>query len=443
MDSGDYGRNGTTAVSLGPLGLFNSFPPERGTEKAAMNGSLSLFADEGRDSQADTPLFGVNDFGTQFGLLPREKIELMLRRKMIYAESIVEEEQLQPASLDLRLGSRAYRVRASFLPGRGHKVTERLRSLQSDDEAISLEGNGAVLERGCVYVIPLLEYLNLSKDIFAVANPKSSTGRLDIFTRLSIDSSELFDRVPLGYKGRLYAEVSPRSFSVRVRKGSKLNQIRFRRLNSQQLKHAEFGVYERELRIPEKDLRERHKTMALVDTDLELRRNGLVLRVGLSAEALDGVIGYRAQKHADILDVDKVGAYRATDYWEPIRARPDKRLILDPDEFYILASRERLQIPPDLAAEMVPIDPSMGEFRVHYAGFFDPGFGLGPNNRPSARAVLEVRSYEVPFFLEDGQVVGRLVFEPMAGRPQQLYGASGVSNYQGQGLKLSKHFCWD
>ncbi|HUI21044.1 MAG TPA: 2'-deoxycytidine 5'-triphosphate deaminase [Methylocella sp.] len=396
-------------------------------------GSPLFFADAGRDSRSDTPLFGLNDFGTQFGLLPREKIELMARRKMIQAETTIEDEQFQPASLDLRLGARAYRVRASFLPGRDHTVEERLRALQSDDDAVSLEGHGAVLERGCVYVVPLLEYLHLPKDIAGIANPKSSTGRLDVFTRLSTDNCDVFDRVARGYTGRLYAEVSPRTFSVRVRKGSKLNQIRFRRLNSQQLERTEFP-------IDEKELRERDKILPLVDGDFEWRRNGLVLRVGLSAEALDGVVGYRAQKHADIIDIDKIAAYPAYDYWEPVRARPDKRLILDPDEFYILASREKLQIPPDLAAEMVPIDPAMGEFRVHYAGFFDPGFGVGPNNRPSARAVLEVRSYEVPFFLEDGQVIGRLVYEKMAEAPHLLYGASAVSNYQGQGLKLSKHF---
>jgi dCTP deaminase len=391
---------------------------------------LSLFAKPGH---ANAPLLGANEFGTQFGLLPREKIELMARRKMIQAESKIEDGQFQPASLDLRLGSRAYRVRASFLPGQDHGVDERLRVLQSDDEAISLDGNGAVLERRCVYVIPLLEYLNLPRDISAVANPKSSTGRLDIFTRLITDKSDVFDRVARGYEGRLYAEVSPRSFSVRVRKGSKLNQIRFRRLNSQQLERTDFG-------IEAKDLRERHKRMPLVDPDLELRSNGLVLRVGLSAEPVEGVIGYRAQKHADILDVDRVSAYHVADYWDLVRARPDKRLILDPDEFYILASRERLQIPPDLAAEMVPIDASMGAFRVHYAGFFDPGFGASPDNRPGARVVLEVRSYEVPFFLEDEQMIGCLVYEKMAEPPQLLYGASTVSHYQGQGLKLSKHF---
>lgn len=395
-------------------------------------GPLSLFADAGRDNSMDAPLFGVNDFGTQFGLLPREKIALMIRRKMIWAEkSEIEEEQLQPASLDLRLGDRAFRVRASFLPGPSHSVAGRLRALESADEAISLTGNGAVLERGCVYVIPLQEYLRLPKDISAVANPKSSTGRLDIFTRLTTDSSDVFDRVARGYTGRLYAEVSPRSFSVRVRKGSKLNQLRFRRLNSQQLERTDFSV-------DEKGLRERHQKAPLADGDLELRSNGLVLRAGLSAEPREGIIGYRAQKHADILDIDKAGFYRTADFWEPIRARPDKRLILDPGEFYILASRERLQIPADLAAEMVPIDPAMGEFRVHYAGFFDPGFGAGPGGLPSARAVLEVRSYEVPFFLEDGQIIGRLVFEKMAEPPQILYGPA--SHYQGQGLKLSKHF---
>ncbi|HET6378146.1 MAG TPA: 2'-deoxycytidine 5'-triphosphate deaminase [Methylocella sp.] len=387
-------------------------------------------ADPGNGAHAN-PLFGVQDFGSQFGLLPREKIELMARRKFIRAEEDFDTDQFQPASLDLRLGSCAYRVRASFLPGRGRRVEDRLHALGRQEEAISLEGKGAVLERGCVYVIPLLEYLTLPKDIFGIANPKSSTGRLDIFTRLTTDSSDVFDRVARGYKGRLYAEVSPRSFSVRVRKGSKLNQLRFRRLNSQQLERTDFSV-------DEKGLRERHQKTPLVDGDLDLRSNGLVLRAGLSAEPREGIIGYRAKKHADILDVDKAGFYKTSEYWEPVRARPDKRLILDPGEFYILASRERLQIPSDLAAEMVPIDPAMGEFRVHYAGFFDPGFGAGPGSLPSARAVLEVRSYEVPFFLEDGQIVGRLIFEKMAGRPQILYGPA--SHYQGQGLKLSKHF---
>lgn len=430
VDKTGYSRRTTRRASNFIL-KSSAVPLLHGPFATAMAASISFLAKPGIGSPADTAALTATDFGTQFGLLPREKIELMVRRKMIQALEEIEESQYQPASLDLRLGSRAYRVRASFLPGQHRRVEDLLRALESDGEPISLEGNGAVLERGSVHVIPLIEHINLPKDIFGIANPKSSSGRIDIFTRLTTDNGEVFDRVPRGYQGRLYAEISPRSFSVRVRKGSKLNQIRFRRLNSQQLERAEFG-------LDEKEIRERHKGMALIDHDLEWRRGGLVLRAGLSGGP-GGVIGYRAQKHTGVLDVDKVG-YRAADYWEPICARPDKRLILDPDEFYILASRERLQIPPDLAAEMVPIDPAMGEFRVHYAGFFDPGFGAGANGRPSARAVLEVRSYEVPFFLEDGQVIGRLVFEKMAEPPRILYGAASASNYQGQDLKLSKHF---
>ncbi|MGA9136828.1 MAG: 2'-deoxycytidine 5'-triphosphate deaminase [Methylovirgula sp.] len=370
-------------------------------------------------------------FGNAFGLLGRDKIELMLRRNLLRVLSDLEPSQLQPASLDLRLGPRAYRVRASFLPGKTRTVEEQLKALKPDE--INLKGRGAVLERGCVYVIPLLETLALPISISAAANPKSSSGRLDIFTRLITDRSEIFDITEPGYCGQLYAEVSPRSFSVRVREGSKLNQIRFRRLNSQQLQRTDFAVDDR-------DLRKRHQNMPLVVGELNLR-GGLVLRVALSDETLENkVVGYRAQKHTDIIDVDSVAAYDAADFWEPIYARPDKRLILDPDEFYILASQEKLHIPPDLAAEMVPIDPAMGEFRVHYAGFFDPGFGFTESGRPGSRAVLEVRSHEVPFILEDGQVIGRLVFEKMAEAPDVLYGAAGTSNYQGQGLKLSKHF---
>ncbi len=374
----------------------------------------------------------ARDFGTQFGLLPREKIEVMQQRKMVWGQAEIEASQLQPASLDLRLGARAFRVRASFLPGKERSVADQLAALRSDE--ISLEGGGAVLERGCVYVIPLLEHLNLTESFSATANPKSSTGRLDIFTRLITDRSEVFDTVERGYEGPLYAEVSPRSFSVRVHKGSRLNQIRFRRWHPQQFfSRTEFGV-------DDKELRERHGKASLVDGELNLR-GGIVVRIALSADSLESkIIGFRAQKHTDIIDVDRVGAYEVGEFWDPLPARPDKRLILDPGEFYILASQEKLHIPPDLAAEMVPIDPAMGEFRVHYAGFFDPGFGFAPDGRPGSRAVLEVRSHEVPFILEDGQVIGRLVYEKMAAAPQLLYGQAGLSNYQGQGLKLSKHF---
>jgi dCTP deaminase len=275
-------------------------------------------------------------------------------------------------------------------------------------------------------VIPLQERLRLPADVAGVANPKSSTGRLDIFTRLITDDSEIFDHVAAGYRGRLYAEVSPRSFSVRVREGSRLDQIRFRRHEPRT-----------ELQLSDAMLAAEHARAPLVDGDLTLR-DGLILRVAL--DGFGGVVGYRAQKHTDVIDVDLVDRYAVEDYWERLPVRSNRKLILDPDEFYILASREKIRIPAHLSAEMMAIDPAMGEFRVHYAGFFDPGFGYASDGRPGSRAVLEVRSHDVPFILDDGQVIGRLVYEPMAAEPELLYGEAGASNYQGQDLKLSKHF---
>jgi dCTP deaminase len=342
-----------------------------------------------------------------------------------------EEAQFQPASLDLRLGSKAFRVRASFLPGPHKTVQQQLEELQP--ELVSLEGDGAVLEKRGVYVVELQENLQLPKTIAAVANSKSSTGRLDIFTRLISDRSEVFDHVPGGYDGPIYAEISPRSFRVRVRRGSRLNQIRFRRRHAKHEKHEYRPLLDHELR-------KLHAKTKLVDGTLNVR-HGLVLRVELGGIGPDHLVGYRALRHTDVIDVDRVGLYRVEDFWELVRARTDRRLILDPDEFYILASKEKLHIPPAYAAEMVPIAPEMGEFRVHYAGFFDPGFGFTePQGYPGSRGVLEVRSHEVPFILEDGQMVGRLAFERMAEAPDSLYGQIGTSNYQGQELKLSKHF---
>jgi dCTP deaminase len=368
-------------------------------------------------------------FNAPYGLFARQKIKAMAARKLIQADRQLEETQFQPASLDLRLGREAFRVRASFLPGRGHGVRERLKSLNA--EPVSLADDGAVLEKGIVYVARLAETLHLLPSLSGAANPKSSTGRLDIFTRLIVDGGDVFDAAPLGYHGELWLEVSPRSFSVRAREGSRLNQIRFRSRNSQQFSLFDFAIRDDEIRA-------RHAAQPLVDGALMLRE-GLVVSVALSG-APGEIVGYRAIKNGDVIDVDKPQGYAAADFWEPIRARPDGRLILDPDEFYILASREKLQIPSDLAAEMAPIDPAIGEFRVHYAGFFDPGFGQGADGAPCARAVLEVRSRDVPFLIEDGQPVGRLIYEKLAGAADELYGAGEISHYQGQGLKLAKHF---
>ncbi len=357
------------------------------------------------------------------GLLARQRILALVHTGAVAASAPIEPTQLQPASLDLRLSGEAYRVRASFLPGQGAGVFERLKSL--NPERVSLEGEGAVLEKGIVYIAPLVERLALPAGVSGAANPKSSTGRLDIFTRLIVDGSDAFDAVPESYAGPLWAEISPRSFSVRVREGTRLNQLRFRDGGAPLVLDAEA-------------LRARHAAMALVDRPLALR-DGLIVHVGLAGGPSE-VVGYRAIKNSDVIDVDRVAGYEAADFWEPILARADRRLVLDPDEFYILASREQMQIPADLAAEMAPIDPAIGEFRVHYAGFFDPGFGQGADGRPAARAVLEVRSRDVPFLLEDGQPVGRLVFEDLADAADELYGAGKTSNYQHQGLKLSKHF---
>jgi dCTP deaminase len=368
-------------------------------------------------------------FSAPTGLFSRQKIKAMAGRKLIEAQSPIEATQFQPASLDLRLGKEAFRVRASFLPGRGATVRERLKSLEP--ERVSLAGDGAVLEKGIVYVAPLLESLKLRPSISGAANPKSSTGRLDIFTRLIVDGSEAFDEVPLNYRGELWLEISPRSFSVRVREGSRLCQVRFRSRNPRQNSLFDFA-------LADKDIRKRHDVSPLVDGELKLRE-GLIVHVGLGG-APGEIVGFRAIKNGNVIDVDKPGGYAAEDFWEPIRARADGRLILDPEEFYILASREKMQIPSNLAAEMAPIDPAIGEFRVHYAGFFDPGFGQGADGAPNAKAVLEVRSRDVPFLLENGQAVGRLIYEKLAGAADELYGAGATSNYQGQGLKLSKHF---
>jgi dCTP deaminase len=373
-------------------------------------------------TSAGRPLTPLQD-PRPVGLLARQRIDALAERGVIAAAAPIEPGQLQPASLDLRLGAEAFRVRASFLPGRGATVAERLNSL--NPERVSLAGEGAVLEKGIVYIAPLMERLALPAEVSGAANPKSSTGRLDIFTRLIADGSDAFDHVPTGYAGPLFAEISPRSFSVRVRAGSRLNQLRFRNGGPA-------------LILDPEALRARHEASPLVDRPLNLR-DGLIVHVGLAGEKGE-VVGYRAIKNSDVIDVDRVGGYAAQDFWEPIFARADRRLVLDPDEFYILASRERMQIPADLAAEMAPIDPAIGEFRVHYAGFFDPGFGQGADGLPAARAVLEVRSRDVPFLLEDGQPVGRLVFERLADAADELYGAGATSNYQHQGLKLSKHF---
>jgi dCTP deaminase len=370
---------------------------------------------------------------SQKGILPDRMIGALAERGGIRSARPFAPDQIQPASLDLRLGSIAYRVRASFLPGPGATVAKRITELKLHEFSLA---DGAVLETGCVYIVPLLEQLALPPDIAAATNPKSSTGRLDVFTRVIADQTRGFDRVEPGYRGPLYAEISPKTFPVLVREGSRLSQLRFRHGD------AVLGA---------EALRALHLNERLVDRTEAVMGDGVAVSIDLSGAGAhsasasgvalgNGIVGYRAKRHTAVIDVERRGVYEAADFWEPIAARADRSLILDPDEFYILASTEAVQVPPDYAAEMVPFDPLVGEFRVHYAGFFDPGFGYAGAGGLGSRAVLEVRSREVPFILEHGQIVGRLVYEKMLARPDQLYGAGIGSNYQAQGLKLSKHF---
>jgi dCTP deaminase len=327
------------------------------------------------------------------GILPCQSIEALIDGGAILAESPFDVDQVQPASLDLRLGARCWRVRASFLPGRGRTVAERIGQVAMHELDLS---RGAVLEKGCVYIAELQERLALPPGVSARANPKSSTGRVDVFVRLLSDAGS-FDDVAEGYCGPAYIEIAPQTFSVLVRRGTRLNQLRLKQGAPRRLRTESVGV------------------------DLS-----------------NGIAGFRARRHAPVVDLDREDGHDPRQYWEPLIPQ-DGQLLLDPGEFYILASKEAVEIPVLEAAEMTPIDPSVGEFRVHYAGFFDPGFGTDEAHGKGSRGVLEVRSHETPFILEDGQTVARLVYEPLTERPTRLYGDLG-SHYQRQGLKLSKHF---
>jgi dCTP deaminase len=355
------------------------------------------------------------------GIVPSQGIAGMIASGQIMLAEPLAETQVQPASLDLRLGAVAYRVRASFLPRPGGRVQSKLDDLALHTISLS---QGAVLETGCVYIVPLLESLELPPDIEASANPKSSTGRLDVFTRVIADGVGAFDQIPKGYSGPLFAEICPQTFPIVVRKGSRLSQIRFRVGTA-----ADSDV----------DLKALHKRERLVSAEDADISGGIALTVDLAGDA-KGLVGFRARRHTGVVDIDKPGAHPVEDYWDPIYVKDKHRLILDPDQFYILASKEAVHVPPTHAAEMVPFNPLVGEFRVHYAGFMDPGFGHVPAGGSGSRVVLEVRSHKVPFILEDGQIIGRLIYERMIETPAMVYGQGLKSNYQGQGLKLSKHF---
>jgi dCTP deaminase len=371
------------------------------------------------------------------GLLPSQMLrEAVALGREVLSPQPISDDQIQPASIDLRLGEVAYRVRASFLPGARASVRDKLELLSM--HRIDLT-QGAVLEKDCVYIVPLCEYVALRGRTSGFANPKSSIGRLDVFARVITDHGTEFDRIREGYKGPLYAEVSPRSFSILVRAGSSLVQLRIRRGSPQ---------------FSDTALRRLHEEVGLVETPNEFQaealparaaiRDGLAFTVDVAGDRASGLVGYKARRHTDLIDVDLVDHYQPRDFWEPVFAHRGPGgpggIVLDPHDFYILASREAVVVPPDHAAEMLPYHTFVGEFRVHFAGFFDPGFGTAESGGTGSRAVLEVRSHEVPFLIEDGQILGRLVYERLIARPDKLYGQAIGSSYQSQGLALSKHF---
>lgn len=361
------------------------------------------------------------------GVLPSQDIRRLVQENRINAAEDIEEKQFQPASLDLRLGRCAYRLQASFLPGSEWTVERKLAGLSMAEIDIS---RTTVLEKNCVYLVKLMETLELPENLEAKANPKSTTGRLDVFTRLITDYGSEFERVKKGYKGPLYAEIMPRTFPVVVHPGSSLSQIRFIRGRAQ--------LSDTALRRLDKK-----KEMGLIYLDEQsenarIKDGGVELSVNLRPDRDGGIIAYRGKKNAPLVDLKE--KYDADLFWDAITDCPGDRLILNPGDFYILASRERVRVPPQFAAEMVPYDPSVGEFRIHYAGFFDPGFGFGAGDITGTRAVLEVRAHETPFVIEHGQVVGRLVYSRVLDVPEKIYGKAIGSSYQRQELALSKQF---
>jgi len=390
------------------------------------------------------------------GILPVQKLKLLQKAGVLFAdeEYPIEDNQFQPNSIDLRLGAKAYRVRSSFLPEE-ESVQQKLGKLKQYEFSIE---DGAVLETNCVYIIPLLEGLNLPNQISpqrplfdsngddqggrviseehlsAKANPKSTTGRLDIFTRVITDYSHRFEEIRPGYSGKLYLEVVPKSFPIKVRTGQRLNQLRIR--------HGHTVLSDQDvLRLHDADPLLFNSDGSRLEVSQLKVNNGLFLSVNLQEK--DGhLVGYKAKKHRDLIDLENINHYQIEDFWEPIYSRHDDHLILEPEAFYIFASKERCRIPNHLAAEMIAYDTGSGELRTHYAGFFDSGFG-GSVADKGARAVLEVRSHDVPFLIEDGQTFCSMQFEHNTEVPEFTYGADIKSNYQGQGLKLGKHFKQD
>lgn len=365
------------------------------------------------------------------GVLVDHELRAGVRQGWITAPAPVEDAQFQPASLDLRLGGVAYHLRASFLPFR-ETVERRLAESDLVIDRVSLE-SGATLARGGVYLVPLLERLTLPTEIRGRSNPKSTTGRLDIFTRVITDRSGRFDEIHAGYDGPLYLEVSPQSFPVRVGAGLSLNQLRLLS-GSPMLDDGELAALYRATPLLYDDA---DRPIALEQAAFN---DGLCMGVDLSGRRTDGIIGYRAHPNPPAVDLTRIGAYDPAEFWEPVKRPGRDAFILESNRFYILVSKERIRVPPDFAAEMVVYDAGAGEIRTHYAGFFDPGFGWGDGSVLGTKVVMEVRAREVPFLVYDGQTSFKVWFERLRSRPERVYGVGLASSYQHQTLSLSKHF---
>lgn len=364
------------------------------------------------------------------GVLPSQMLTEAISAGWLDAgEFKIPDALVQPASVDLRLGDRAYRLRCSFLPG-GERVDNRMKPLIVDE--LDLRGAGAVLEPNRPYLIPLLERLELPENVRAKANPKSSTGRLDVFTRVLSDGSFRFDEIRAGYHGRLFLEVVPLSFAVQVQQGLALNQLRLAVGRST---------------LTDEELRAEHARepllfdhgQALAERELATA-DGLFVSLDLTGDEAARV-GYRAKRNTPKLIMSEIGTHEIDDYWEAVKSESGNRIVLEPERFYLLLSEEAVRVPPHLAAEMTAFDPTAGELRTHYAGFFDPGFGFSRDGTlTGSRAALEVRAHDVPFMIEHGQRVCKLTFDRMLAAPERLYGDDARSNYQGQLDTLGKHF---
>ena len=378
------------------------------------------------------------------GILPDTHLKTLIREHAIDAAPAITESQIQPASVDLRLGTKAYRLISSFLPERS-EIGERLNVLdlyQSELVMYDMDlTQGAILEKGHVYLVPLLEHVALPSHVRGRANPKSSTGRLDIFTRLITDLNAGFDEIPPGYRGPLYLEIVPRSFTIRVQTGLALNQLRLL-TGRPTVSDPQLRALHRSAKLLYHNDEDVAEARPLATQDIRVD-HGLFLGIDLRGSGAGReIVGYRAKKNSHVVDLSKIGHYSALDFWEPIYRQPNNTLLLEPEEFYILASHERIKVPAGCAAEMVAYEAAFGELRTHYAGFFDPGFGAGDGPRKGTQVVLEVRPHDVPFLIRDGQTFFKVVYENMLDLPEHLYGASIGSSYHQQGLTLSKHFKW-